>query len=367
MADLIASFHRAGIRTVMLTGDQAATAHGIGKALDLGDGEPLHIIENIETIAPRDLSELARKAHVFSRVSPAHKLQIVRALQEGGRIIAMTGDGINDGPALRAADIGIAMGGGTDLALSVADVALKDDQLAALLEAVRQGRAISNNIRKSLHFLLSSNLSEILVVFGSIAAGAGQPLTPLQLLWLNLLSDLLPATALAAEPADEGLMSLPPRDPQRPLVEREELWRYAREGGRLAGGTLGVYLYGLLRHGGIAAGAAHSSPGQANGHRRAGTLAFNSLVLGQLLHALSCRSDQHRALFDPRARPNRQLALAIGASAGLQLLANLLPGLRRLLGIAPLGPADIAVTLAGALVPLILNERAKKAYAAPQH
>ncbi|MYM92151.1 HAD-IC family P-type ATPase, partial [Rugamonas sp. FT82W] len=172
----------------------------------------------LERTLPAQWPALAARADIFARVSPAHKLRVVQALQRGGRVVAMTGDGVNDGPALRAADIGIAMGGGTELALTAADIALKDDRLPALLEAVRQGRTISGNIRKSLHFLLSSNLSEILTVFGAVAIGGGQPLASAQLLWLNVLTDLAPALALAASPDEQDVLARPPRDPRAPIV-----------------------------------------------------------------------------------------------------------------------------------------------------
>jgi Ca2+-transporting ATPase len=348
-ADVIARFHQAGIRTVMVTGDQATTAYEIGSALHLHNGADLNIVEaaQLEDTPADRLQALTEQAHIFARVSPSHKLQIVRLLQQSGKTIAMTGDGINDGPALRAADVGIAMGGGTDVALSVADVALKNDDLETLLEAVRQGRTISANIGKSLHFLVSSNLSEILVVLGGVALGSGQPLTPLQLLWLNLLSDLLPAIALAAEPAGDDVMHQPPRPHDRPIMGKQELWRCAGEGAWLAGGALGAFLYGLARHG--------RGP-------RAGTLAVNALVLGQLLHAILCRSDRHHA-FVPNGLPhNRELTLSIGGSIALQVAANLVPGLRKLLGIAPMGPIDVLVTLAGALLPLMANELGKRRY-----
>lgn len=343
---VISRFHEAGIRTVMLTGDQAATAYGIGKALHLNNGDELRIInsERLGDIAPELLPEVAERADIFSRVSPANKLHIVRALQQHGKLIAMTGDGINDGPALRAADVGIAMGSGTGVALSVADVALKDDRLDAILDAVSQGRTIALNIRKALHFLLSSNMSEMMLVAGSIALGAGQPLTPSQLLWVNLLSDVLPAIALAAEPPEQDVMRQPPRDAGKPIIGRPELLAYAREGGVLATGALAAHLYGLARYG----------AGQ-----RAGTVAFNSLVLGQLLHALSCRSERHHAFIGP-LQANRQLSLALGGSIGLQVLANLLPGLRRLLGMVPIGFLDVLVTLAAAGIPLAVNESAKR-------
>lgn len=346
MEQVIDRFHQAGIATIMLTGDQAATAYQIGKQLHLNNGADLTIVsaEQLADTAPQQLGALAASAHIFARVTPVHKLRIVRALQQAGQVVAMTGDGINDSPALRAADIGIAMGGGTEVALSAADIALKDDQLAALLEAVSQGRTISANIRKSVHFLLSSNLSEILLVAGAVGAGLGQPLTPLQLLWLNLLSDVLPAIALGAEGPEPDVMQRPPRDPALPIVASGDMWRYVREGAVLAGGALSAYAYGVLRYG----------PGA-----RAGTVAFDALVLGQMCHALFCRSDQQRSLFNGQLPQNRQLWLAVLASLGLQGLAHLLPGLRRLLGLATLGPADLAAILAGAVLPVLINELSK--------
>lgn len=342
---VIARFHRAGIATIMLTGDQAATAYVIGKALQLNNGGELNIVnsEQLDAIAPDALSQLAARAHIFSRVTPSHKLRIVQALQQAGRAVAMTGDGINDSPALRAADIGIAMGSGTPVALSAADIALKYDELDTLLEAIGQGRTISANIRKSVHFLLSSNLSEILLVAGSVTAGLGAPLTPLQLLWLNLLTDVLPAIALAAEPGEPDVLQRAPRDPRQPLVGRGELWPYVREGATVAAGAMAAHAYGVLRYG----------PGA-----RAGTIAFDTLVLGQMLFAGFCRSEQ-RGSFHPRLPPNRQLTLAIAASIGLQCVAHLVPGLRRLLGITALGPLDIGVMLAGAVAPHLVNQLAR--------
>lgn len=345
--NVIEGFHRASIRTVMVTGDQSGTAHAIGQSLRLNNGEPLRVLnaEYIEQIDPDVLRALAKDVDIFARVSPSHKLHIVQALRDGGHVVAMTGDGINDGPALRAADIGIAMGhGGTDLARSAADIILKDDRLETLLEAISQGRTISANIGKSLHFLISSNLSEILLVLASLATGSGHPLTPMQLLWINLLSDVLPAIALAAEPSEGNVMQSAPRDPKQPLVGKAELKRYAREASYLAGGGFAAYFYARARYG---AGA------------RAGTMAFNSLILGQLMHAVSCRSDRHR-IFSSTQERNRQMDLAIAASFALQLCANVMPGLSRLLGVERISASDVLVTLAGAAIPLLLNEAAKK-------
>jgi Ca2+-transporting ATPase len=346
---VIEALHDAGVRTTMVTGDQGKTAYAVGKSLALHNGADLHILDadRLEQTAPEDLRKLAAQAHIFARVSPARKLQIVQALQNGGEVVAMTGDGINDGPALRAADVGIAMGlHGTDLARSAADVVLKDDRLETVLEAIREGRTITVNIRKSLHFLISSNLSEILMMLGAISAGMPAPLTPMQLLWLNLLSDVLPAVALAAEAAEEDVMRQPPRDASKPMIGRSDLKHYTREGLLIAGGSLASYGYALARYG-------------AGG--RAGAIAFNTLILGQMLHALSCRSERHGLLSasNDKGRGNR-LNQAIAGSLGLQALAGVVPGLRRLLGIAPPGVADLLVILAGAGVPLLLNEGMKR-------
>lgn len=344
-AHVIQRFHRAGIRTTMLTGDQAGTAYEIGKALHLNNGGELLIVhsDELDRMPPERLSETAGQAHIFSRVTPADKLRIVKAIQGSGAVVAMTGDGINDSPALRAADVGIAMGSGTDIALSVADVALKYDQLDSVLDAIAQGRTISDNIRKSVHFLVSSNLSEILVVFGSVAFGSGVPLSPFQLLWLNLLTDLLPAIALGEEPAESDVLRRPPRNPHDNLIGKEDMLRYVREAALLATGSLAAYAYGKMRYG---SGA------------RAGTIGFNALVLSQLLHAVFCRSERHRS-FSTCAPANPRLTLAIGMSAGLQALAHLVPGLRRLLGLATLGPLDLMAIAAGAGMPLLANEMAR--------
>jgi Ca2+-transporting ATPase len=342
---MIQRFHQAGIRTTMLTGDQAATAYEIGKSLGLNNGGDLLIInsDELDRMAPAQLNEMAGQAHIFSRVTPADKLRIVQAIQGAGEVVAMTGDGINDSPALRAADVGIAMGSGTDAALSVADVALKYDQLDSLLDAVAQGRTISDNIRKSVHFLVSSNLSEILVVFGAVAFGAGTPLSPLQLLWLNLLTDLLPAIALAEEPAESDVLQRPPRNPRENLIRKQDVLRYARESVLLAAGALSAHAYGVLRYG---SGA------------RATTIAFNTLVSGQLAHAHFCRSERHRS-FSKDVPPNPRLSSAVGIASLLQTCAHLVPGLRRLLGLTALGPLDLLAIAAGAWLPLLANEMAR--------
>jgi P-type Ca2+ transporter type 2C len=187
--ELVRLFQRAGIDTVMLTGDQPATARAIAEQLGLARDGDIELIDatQLEEVVAR-MPDVAKRADVFARISPSHKLRIVRALQKGGSIVAMTGDGVNDSPALKAADIGVAMGrSGTDVAREVADIVLEDDDLHGMLVAVQEGRTIYVNIRKSLHYLLSTNLSEINMALAATALGMGQPLTPVQLLWIRRL------------------------------------------------------------------------------------------------------------------------------------------------------------------------------------
>jgi Ca2+-transporting ATPase len=347
--DLMKVFHRAGIETVMITGDQSPTAYAIGKELDLSRGGQLEILDSthLSQVPPEVMKALCREVHVFARVSPSHKLQIVQALQGAGRVVAMTGDGINDGPALKAADIGVAMGRtGTDVAREVADVVLEDDELETMVVAIRQGRTIYNNIRKSVHFLLATNLSEIMVMFTGLAAGLGQPLSTIQLLWINLMSDIFPGLALALESPEPDILNQPPRDPREPIIRAADLKGIALEAGIISAGALGAYGYGIMRYG--------MEP-------RANSLAFLSLTTAQILHALSCRSEKPTLLGETRMPPNRYLDLAVGGTLLLQAGALMIPPLRRLLGISPLSLADYLVVGGAALAPLLMNERVKGA------
>ena len=347
--ELIALFHQAGIDTVMITGDQSATAYAVGKELGLSVSRELDILDStrLEQLDPGVLSGLTQKVNIFSRVSPANKLQIVQALQRAGKVVAMTGDGINDGPALKAADIGVAMGGaGTDVARSVADVVLEDDNLRTMIVAVSEGRTIYNNIRKSVHFLTATNLSEIMVMLGSIGGGLGTPLTTMQLLWINLVTDIFPALALAVEPPEPDVLRRPPRDPQESIVRASDFKRYGFESLTMTAGAMAAYGYGIARYG--------TGP-------QAGTVAFMTLTMAQLLHAYSCRSDQHGIFTAERLRPNPYLNLAIGGTVALQLASVAVPGLRGLLGNAPLGVVDAAVIGAGSVLPFLVNEATKGA------
>ena len=351
--ELISQFHVAGIDTIMITGDQGPTAYAIGKDLNLSKDDQLEILDSthLNRLDPELLSALTQKVHVFSRVSPANKLQIVQALQASGRIVAMTGDGINDGPALKAADIGIAMGHtGTDVAREVADVVIEDDNLETMIIAISQGRTIYNNIRKSVHFLLSTNLSEIMVMFGSLGLGLGEPLNAMQLLWINLVSDIAPGLALALEAPEPDVLSRPPRNPNDPIIRKDDFKRIAFESAVLSAGTMGAYGYGIMRYG--------IGP-------QAGTLAFMGLTLGQILHALSCRSETFSIYDKKKLPPNRYLDTAIIGSVVLQGLVMAVPGLRNLLGLTVLGPLDWLVVGGAAVTPLLINEATKKAPVKP--
>jgi Ca2+-transporting ATPase len=318
VADAIAACREAGIRTIMLTGDQQLTALTVGRQLGL---EP---------------------EAIRSRVSPEGKLDLVAELQSRGEIVAMTGDGVNDAPALVRADIGVAMGRhGTDVARESADLVLTDDNFATIVEAVKEGRVIYANLRKVIRFLFSCNLSEILTIFVAILLGYPTPLLPLQILWVNLVTDILPATALIRDPADDDVMQRPPRDPAEALVTWRSGARILGEGALLAAGVLSTYFWTVWREG----------PGAS-----ASTMAFMALVLIHPFQAMSCRSER---LNWWQLRRNPWIPLSLLALFVLQWLAIEWGPLARLLGTRPLTGADWLVLASGVLWPVALLEAIK--------
>ncbi|WP_413200929.1 cation-translocating P-type ATPase [Nostoc piscinale] len=345
--ELIHDFHQAGIATVMITGDQSPTAYAIAKELELSQEQQLEILDssNLNNLTPEALTALSDKVDVFARISPSNKLQIVQALQAAGKVVAMTGDGINDAPALKAAQVGVAMGkGGTDVAREVADIVLEDDRLETMIVAVSRGRTIYNNIRKSVHFLLATNLSEIMVMTVATAAGIGEPLNAIQLLWLNLVTDIFPGLSLAMEAPEPDVLSQPPRNPDEPIIKKSDFGRIVFESAGLSVSTLLAYAYAIRRYG--------FSP-------QASTIAFFTLTSSQLLHTFSCRSEHHSLFSKEKLPRNGYLNAALIGSFAIQILAIALPPLRNLLKITPINFVDTAVIIGSALWPLLLSESTK--------
>ena len=342
---LIPRLQAAGIRTIVLTGDQRGTAAAIGRALRLNGDDPVTVIgaDELEALPVDAWGEPVREAHVFARVSPAMKLQLVRQLQEAGHVVAMTGDGINDGPALKVADVGIAMGAsGSRVARDMADLVLADDRLQSIVDAVAYGRGSFANLEKAIEYLLATNFSEIEVTLGSLALGLPAPLSAVQLLWINLVTDVFPALAIGFEEPERDVLRQQPTAAGGVLNGRRIRAMFGNSLVISAGAT-GAYLYGLARHG----------PGaRASGH------AFLALTTAQLLQALSARS-RASSLFRPRGPgPNPWLRTALAGSLALQGM-TLAPGLRRLFGVSRIGVMDAGVIALGAAGPYLINEARK--------
>jgi Ca2+-transporting ATPase len=343
--ELIAQFHSAGVDTIMITGDQSATAYAVGHHIGISRGEQIQVLDSsaLQELEEGVLESLARTVHIFARVSPADKLNIVRALQQGGRIVAMTGDGVNDGPALKAADVGIALGAaGSNVAREVADIVLAQDDLQTLITAIREGRTIYDDITKAVRFIFATNMSEVIFTVVASVFGAAEALTPMQLLWINLVSDIAPELALAVQPPDAEVLARPPRPPGKPFFSSSDLWRISAYGVVISTGSLAAYIYGLRSGGGA----------------RASTLGFLTLTGTQLLHTLSARSDSHSIFDRQHLATNKYIPMAMLGGMGLTLLTQFTPA-RSLLGSAPLAGADWLVVLACAVAPFIAIELQK--------
>ena len=347
VADAIRRAKSAGIRTVMLTGDQLQTGIAIARELGLGEHEPrAHHAHDLLDTKQSGLAELARNTEVFARVSPEQKLRIVEALQQAGEVVAVTGDGVNDAPALKRANIGIAMGQrGTEVAKEAADVVLADDNFATIVLAVEGGRTIYANITKFVHMMFSHNLGEVLMIFTAIAAGWSLPLLPLQILWMNLVTDVFPALALALEPASPDIMNQRPRSSRTTLLTRPFLFLIAWQGALLAALGLGAYVWAVQMYG----------PGA---HAR--TVALFSLVAVQLGHTFNCRS-RTRSAFDGLFR-NPFLWIAVFMVAFLQLLAAYFSPLSLVLGTVEPSASDWIVICSSGLVAIAVVEVAKAVF-----
>nr|QKW93838.1 cation-transporting P-type ATPase [Vitiosangium cumulatum] len=330
-ADSIRLARGAGIRTVILTGDQPRTAAAIAREVGL-EGEALGVAE-LRRLLPLPDGELVKaldRVAVLARVTPEHKVALVRALRERGERVAMAGDGINDAPALKAADVGIAVGASaTDLTRQVADAVMSSEDLRTIIAAVGEGRIVQDNLRRAMRFLFATNLSEMTLVVGAALAGLAEPLTPMQLLWLNLLTDTLPGIALALEPGDPDILDRPPAPPDAPLLSGAVTRSILRDGLLLAGvGAVGWMLGGP-------------------------PLAFGTLTAAQLGYAAVCRAPR-RARSPGLAQADLRFTAFVGGGAALQLAALTVPPLRRILGMPTPSPLSLGGFAVGLVLPSLL-------------
>ena len=345
--EAVAQCYAAGIRPVMITGDHKLTAVAIARELDIfRDGDLAITGEDLDFMPQELLEQDVDKFSVYARVSPEHKMRIVKAWQKKGMVVAMTGDGVNDAPALKAADIGCAMGiTGTDVAKGAADMILTDDNFATIVRAVEQGRGIYANIKKSIHYLLSCNIGEIITLFlATLFNFHQQPLVAVQLLWLNLVTDSLPALALGMEPVEPSVMREKPRPASQPLFDRAFSLRLAWQGGMVGLLTLAAYWLGEY---------VLSDPALADA--TANTMAFATLTFCQLFHAFDVRSEtQSIARLGLLSNPAMNKAFLVGM--GLQLMVLLAPPFQAIFQVCALNAVEWLVVLGLSLTPLVICE-----------
>ncbi|WP_407307531.1 calcium-transporting P-type ATPase, PMR1-type [Desulfosporosinus sp. SB140] len=314
---------QAGIKPVMITGDHRLTAEAVGHELGIIRGTSGGVIsgEELERMSDQELSERVRDVSVYARVTPKDKLRIVKAFKNRGQVVAMTGDGVNDAPAVKEADIGVAMGvTGTDVTKEASSMVLGDDNFATIVAAVEEGRGIYDNIRKFIRYLLSCNLGEVLTMFLATLVGLPLPLLPIQILWVNLVTDGLPAMALGVDGAEPEIMSRPPRTPGESIFARGLAGKIGIRGTMIGLGTLLVFVAGLFM--GVNMLVAR-------------TMAFTTLVFSQLFHVFDCRSEE-RGIFEVGLFTNPYLVGAVLVSSIMQLSVIYLPPLQAIFKTAPL-------------------------------
>jgi Ca2+-transporting ATPase len=368
----LAKAESAGIRTVMITGDYPMTARAIAESIGLlAPGHQVLSGPEMSEIDDETLQRQVMYTDVFARVSPTDKMRIVEALQANDQVVAMTGDGVNDAPAIKRSDIGVAMGiTGTDVAKESADMVLTDDNYASIVSAVEQGRIIYDNIQKFVFFLLSSNIAEIMVIFLATIAGLPTPLTVIQLLWLNLLTDGAPALALAMEKGASDTMRRKPRPKNEPIIDRGMRLGIVIQTITQTGATLTAFVLGLLlslQQQGVTLPAGTnplayllSFNWQGVDVQSAETMAFVTLSLCELFRAYTVRSDR-LSVFQLGIFSNRYMQYAVGLSIFLLLLVVTVPFLQTIFNTHFMQPQEWAVVLGLSLVPAI-SEELTKAY-----
>lgn len=339
----VLSARRAGIRPVMITGDHKITAMAIAGKIGIMEGEDLALTGlELDAMKEEELDEKLENISVYARVSPEHKIRIVDAWQRKGCIVAMTGDGVNDAPALKKADIGVAMGiTGTEVSKDAASMILTDDNFATIIKAVANGRNVYRNIRHAVQFLLSGNMAGIFSVLYTSLFDLPMPFAPVHLLFINLLTDSLPAIAIGMEPQEDGLLRQPPRDPKEGILTREFLLRILLQGGLIAFCTMTAFHLGL----------------ETGGAGTASTMAFAALTLARLFHGFNCRSEHSIAKLGFRGNMWSILAF----ETGVLLLAAVLflPGLQVLFAVADLNLRQLVSIVALAVIPTVVIQAGK--------
>ncbi|HRY16812.1 MAG TPA: cation-transporting P-type ATPase [Candidatus Competibacteraceae bacterium] len=335
----------AGIRVKMITGDHGATARAIAAQLGIGDGEKVLTGPELEALDDDALCAAVLDTDVYARASPEHKLRLVAALQNNRQIVAMTGDGVNDAPALKRADVGVAMGlKGTEAAKEAAEMVLADDNFASITFAVEEGRTVYDNLRKALLFTLPTNGAEALVIIVAILFGLALPITPVQILWVNMVTAITLSLALAFEPAEANVMRRQPRDPDEPLVNGFMLWRIVFVSVLTVIAPLGLFLWGTA-HG--------AAPEEAR------TIAVNALVMNEIFYLFNSRYLYQPVLSREGLLGSRPVLVTIGILLVLQLAFTYLPPMQHLLGTMPISAANWAIVVLAGFALLLMVELEK--------
>lgn len=342
--EAVLACRRAGIKTVMITGDHITTAKAIAKDLEILRGRELAITgQELDKISDSKLEKEIMNYSVFARVTPEHKVRIVKAFQKTGAVVAMTGDGVNDAPALKKSDIGIAMGRkGTDVAKNAADMILNDDNFVTIVDAVKQGRNIFDNIKKAIHFLIATNIGEIVTIFVGLLLGVKSPLLAVQLLWVNLVTDSLPAIALGLEPPEKDIMNRPPRDSRKSIFADGLMGKIVVEGFMIGMFTILAFFIGNRYY----------------GIEVARTIAFISLGMLELIHSFNVKSEE--SIFKVGLFENKYLVGAFLLGTVLQLGIVFVPTLAEIFKLTQLNTTQWLITIAISIAPIIIVELQKK-------